>query len=92
MPLFNKQVRITLKEFVTKPGYILDLTRADFTAMFDELGTDIDIMDEVHGKLGNSVAKRFEYFLLTGTDADIDVIVTKLLALKYPPVVDEDEF
>lgn len=86
-----KQIRQLLAEFTSSPGYICNLTRAEFTALFDELESDVDIMDEEFATLGDSVAKRFTAFLQTGDQSDIDLIITKLRLIQNPPQLDDDE-
>ena len=76
--LTSKQVRILLKEFSTKPGYILNLTRAQFEELFDVLETDIDILSDSYATHGDSVAKRFRAFLETASDEDVQIILSEL--------------
>jgi len=78
--LTSKQVRLTLKELSPKPGYIMSYTRNQFIELFDELETDIDIMDSSFAIYGDSVAKRFKAFLELASDEDVQQILDTIRA------------
>ncbi len=82
--LTKKQIRLLVKSISPSPGYITcpttnkPFTRAEFETLFDTLEPEVDIMDELHGTLGNSVSKRLEYFLRRASDEHIDIILGEL--------------
>jgi len=82
--LTKKQIRLLVKSLSPSPGYITDpttnkpFTRASFEELFDQLEPEVNIMDDLHGILGNSVAKRLEYFLQSASEEHIELILTEL--------------
>jgi len=67
-----KQIKQILKQYTTKPGYILDLTRVEFEDMFDEIDVYI-LTDEEYQTYGKSVAKLLKRFLEIGTEDHITI-------------------
>lgn len=79
--LTSKQIKHIVREFELTPGYIHTssgpLSRAQFEQIFEDT-LDIDILEPEFAVLGNSVAKRFKYFLQTATDDQVDQILQTL--------------
>ena len=73
--LTNRQIKAFLEEFSPSPGYILNLTRAEFEELVDET-IDVDIED-----MPTSNGKRFKYLLKTCTDEQVEQLVTALRAI-----------
>lgn len=58
----------------------MSYTRNQFIELFDELETDIDIMDSSFAIYGDSVAKRFKAFLELASDEDVQQILDTIRA------------
>ena len=71
----HKQIKAYLKEFSPSPGYILNLTRAEFEDLVNE-AIDIDIED-----MPESNGKRFKHLLKTCTDEQVNKLITALRAV-----------
>ncbi len=64
-----------MAEFSPSPGYIFNLTRAEFEELVDEtIDVDISHMSESNGK-------RLKHLLQTCTDEQVELLVEALRAL-----------
>lgn len=64
-----------MAEFSPSSGYVLDLTRAEFEELVDEvIDVDISHMSESNGK-------RLKHLLQTCTDEQVELLVEALRAL-----------
>lgn len=73
--LTSKQIKAHLAEFCPQPGYILNLTRAQFEDLVDDT-IDIDISD-----MSESNGKRLKHLLKTCTDEQVEALVVALRAI-----------
>ena len=71
--LTHKQVKAYMAEFSSSPGYVLNLTRAQFEDLVDDL--DIDMQST------ESNGKRLKHLLETCTDEQVESLVAALRAL-----------
>lgn len=69
--LTSKQIKAYLAEFCPQPGYVLNLTRAEFEDLVDDL--DIDM-----SQLTGSNGKRLKHLLETCTDEQVESLVAAL--------------
>ena len=72
--LTHKQIKSYMAEFSSNPGYVLNLTRAEFEDLVDDL--DIDM-----SQLTGSNGKRLKHLLETCTDEQVESLVAALRAL-----------
>lgn len=73
--LTSKQIKSYMAEFSPNPGYVLNLTRAEFEELVDEtIDVDISHMSESNGK-------RLKYLLQTCTDEQVEALIAALRAL-----------
>ena len=71
--LTHKQVKAYMAEFSSSPGYVLNLTRAQFEDLVDDL--DIDMQST------ESNGKRLKHLLETCTYEQVESLVAALRAL-----------
>lgn len=70
----NIQIRRYVREFESKPGYILDFTRQTFEDLvYDTIGVDISDMPE-------SNSRRLKHVLTTCKDEQVDKLILALRA------------
>ena len=72
----SKQARELLAEFMSKPGYILNLSRKQFAELVEQT-TDVDIYDDEQ-----SNSKRFTSLLYSLTDEQLANLLAALRAIK----------
>ena len=72
--LTHKQIKAYMVEFSPNPGYVLNLTRAEFEDLVDS-AIDVDISD-----VRESNAKRLKHLLQTCTDEQVESLVAALIA------------
>lgn len=70
--LTSKQIKSYLAEFESSPGYVLNLTRADFEDLVDST-IDIDVSD-----IPESNGKRLKHLLKTCTDEQVSKLIHTL--------------
>ena len=63
-----------MTEFSPSPGYVLNLTRAEFEDLIDDLDINMQGMSESNGK-------RLKHLLQTCTDEQVEALVAALRAL-----------
>lgn len=68
--LTHKQIKSYMAEFSSSPGYVLNLTRAEFEDLVD--GLDIDMSST------ESNGKRLKHLLETCTDEQVESLVAAL--------------
>lgn len=73
--LTHKQIKSYMAEFSPNPGYVLNLTRAEFEELVDEI-IDVDILH-----MSESNGKRLKHLLQTYTDEQVEALVAALRAL-----------
>ena len=71
--LTHKQIKAYMAEFSPSPGYILNLTRAEFEDLVEDL--DIDMQST------ESNGKRLKHLLETCTDEQVESLIAALRAL-----------
>ncbi len=71
--LTSKQIKAYMAEFSSSPGYVLNLTRAEFEDLVDDL--DIDMQST------ESNGKRLKHLLETCTDGQVESLVAALRAI-----------
>ena len=71
--LTHKQIKAYMAEFSPSSGYVLNLTRAEFEDLVDDL--DIDMQST------ESNGKRLKHLLETCTDEQVESLVAALRAL-----------
>ncbi len=71
--LTSKQIKAYMAEFSSSPGYVLNLTRAEFEDLVDDL--DIDMQST------ESNGKRLKHLLETCTDRQVESLVAALRAI-----------
>ena len=69
--LTSKQIKAYMAEFSSSPGYVLNLTRAEFEDLVDDLDIDMQGMSESNGK-------RLKHLLETCTDTQVESLVAAL--------------
>jgi hypothetical protein len=72
--LTNKQIREILTEFSPSPGYVLNLSRAQFEELVED-AIDVDISEQTE-----SNGKRLKALLKSCTDEQVEVLITALRA------------
>jgi hypothetical protein len=61
-------------------GYVLNLTSAEFIAVFDKLFEHIDITDPKYATTGTSKAKLLREFIRLESDDDVALVLAALRA------------
>lgn len=72
--LTSKQIKAYLADFCPQPGYVFNLTRAEFEDLVDS-AIDIDISD-----MSESNGKRLKHLLKICTDEQVQALVVALRA------------
>ena len=73
--LTNKQIRELMEEFSPSPGYVLNLTRAQFEELVED-ALDIDVSENPE-----SNGRRLKALLKSCTDEQVDALLTALRSL-----------
>ena len=68
--LTHKQIKSYMAEFSSSPGYVLNLTRAEFEDLIDDLDIDMPSTE--------SNGKRLKYLLETCTDEQVESLIEAL--------------
>ena len=71
--LTHKQIKAYMAEFSSSPGYVLNLTRAEFEDLVDDLNIDMS-------QLTGSNGKRLKHLLQTCTDEQVESLIAALRA------------
>lgn len=71
--LTHKQIKAYMVEFSPSPGYLFNLTRAEFEELVDDLDIDMQSIE--------SNGKRLKYLLETCTDEQVESLVAALRAV-----------